>query len=320
MKLRHLWLFLATCFTVLTAHAQPWPSKNIRMIVPFAAGGPADLVARELGQVLAADLKQTVTVENMGGAMGVPALSAVARAEPDGHTWLLAASGNIVLQPMLSKHGGSELLARLRPIGPVSTAPHVLVVSSQLPIKSVSELTAYAKANPGRISFASAGTGGLAHLGMEMYKQVSGTDVLHVPYKGSSGAVNDLISGQVSALFSSLPSLQGLVDKGYVRLLAATAPSSSPATRQLPLMSASLPGYEYATWYGMYVPASTPAALVERMNSALNRALKQSALVAKVEAAGTELHPGTPDDVLQWTRRDTDKWQRVIQSANIRVD
>jgi len=297
MKLRHLWLFLATCFTVLTAHAQPWPSKNIRMIVPFAAGGPADLVARELGQVLAADLKQTVTVENMGGAMGVPALSAVARAEPDGHTWLL-----------------------LKPIGPVSTAPHVLVVSSQLPIKSVSELTAYAKANPGRISFASAGTGGLAHLGMEMYKQVSGTDVLHVPYKGSSGAVNDLISGQVSALFSSLPSLQGLVDKGYVRLLAATAPSSSPATRQLPLMSASLPGYEYATWYGMYVPASTPAALVERMNLALNRALKQSALVAKVEAAGTELHPGTPDDVLQWTRRDTDKWQRVIQSANIRVD
>ena len=320
MKIQHLWLLFAAWLTVLTAHAQPWPSKNIRMIVPFAAGGPADLVARELGQVLAADLKQTVTVENMGGAMGVPALSAVARAEPDGHTWLLAASGNIVLQPMLSKHGGSELLARLKPIGPVSTAPHVLVVSSQLPIKSVSELTAYAKANPGRISFASAGTGGLAHLGMEMYKQVSGTDVLHVPYKGSSGAVNDLISGQVSALFSSLPSLQGLVDKGYVRLLAATAPSSSPATRQLPLMSASLPGYEYATWYGMYVPASTPAALVERMNLALNRALKQSALVAKVEAAGTELHPGTPDDVLQWTRRDTDKWQRVIQSANIRVD
>lgn len=320
MKFKHIGSLLLGLCLFASVHAQTWPSKNIRMIVPYAAGGPADLVARELAQVLAADLQQSVTVENMGGAMGVPALNVVARAEPDGHTLLLAAFGNVVLQPMLSKHGGGDLLAKLKAVGPVSTAPHVLVVSSRLPVKTVGELVDYAKAHPGQISFASAGTGGTAHLGMEMFKLLSGTDVLHVPYKGSSGSVNDLISGQVSALFSSLPSLQGLVDKGYVRILAATAPSTSPATRALPLMSTALPGFEYSTWYAMYVPQDTPKALTERINQALNRALKNPQLVAKVEAAGTELHPGTPEEVLQWTRRDTDKWQRVIQAAHISVD
>jgi len=219
LKNTHRWWALFGAFAVCaTASAQPapaWPSKNIRIVVPYAAGGPADLVARELAQVLTAELKQSVVVENMGGAMGVPALGAVARAEPDGHTLLMAAVGNVVLQPMLSKQGGADLVAKLRPVSTISTAPHVLVVSAKLPIKSVAELVAYAKAHPGEVSFASAGTGGTAHLAMEMFKSLSKTDVIHVPYKGSSGSVNDLISGQVSALFSSLPSLQGLIDKGY---------------------------------------------------------------------------------------------------------
>lgn len=297
-----------------------WPSKNIKIVVPYAAGGPADLVAREIAQVLAADLKQSVTVENMGGAMGVPALSTVARAEPDGHTLLMAAFGNMVLQPLLSKNGGGELVAKLKPVGTISTSPHVLVVSSKLPIKTLQELVDYAKENPGRISFASAGTGGTAHLGMEMFKLYSGTDVLHVPYKGSSGSVNDLISGQVSALFSSLPSLQGLVDKGYVRVLAATSRSNSPATKNLPLMSATLPGFEYATWYAMYAPIATSNELSERINKAINAALKNPKLVAKVDAAGTELHAGTANEVLQWTKRDIDKWTQVIRAAKISTE
>ena len=314
---------LLSLFMVSSVWAQKsdtWPVKNIRLLVPYAVGGPADLVARELAQVLSNDLKQSVTVENMGGAMGVPALSAVARAEPDGHTLLLAAFGNMVLQPLLSKHGGAELVSKLKPVGTVSTAPHVLVSSAKLPVKNVSELVDYAKANPGRISFASAGTGGTAHLGMEMFKSLSGTDVLHVPYKGSSAAVNDLISGQVSVLFSSLPSLQGLVDKGYVRILAATSSSHSPATKNLPLMSAALPGFEYATWYAMYAPIATPKDVSDRINKALNQALKNSKLVEKVEAAGTELHPGSPEEVMQWTKRDQDKWSKVIQAAKISIE
>ena len=249
MTRRHLLQLASSALALLVGaetfaqNAATWPNKNIRLVVPYAAGGPADLVARELALTLTADLKQSVTVENMGGSMGVPALGAVARAEPDGHTLLMAAVGNVVLQPMLSKHGGADLVAKLRPVSVISTAPHVLVVSAKLPIKSVAELVAYAKAHPGEISFASAGTGGTSHLGMEMFKSLTKTDVIHVPYKGSSGSVNDLISGQVSALFSSLPSLQGLIDKGYVRLLAATAPSQSPATKNLPLMSATLPEF-----------------------------------------------------------------------------
>jgi tripartite-type tricarboxylate transporter receptor subunit TctC len=307
---------------VTSTQAQPshWPSRNIRLIVPYAAGGPADLVARELALVLSQDLKQPVIVENMGGAMGVPALGLATRAEPDGHTLLLAAVGNVVLQPLLSKNGGADLVARLRAAGPVSTAPHVLVVSAKLPIKSVAELIAFAKSHPGEISFGSAGTGGTSHLGMEMFKALSGTDVIHVPYKGSAGAVNDLISGQVSALFSSLPSLQGLIDKGHVRLLAATAPSQSPATRHLPLMSTTLPGFEYATWYAMYAPVDTPKPVLMRINQALNQALRNPKLSDKVQSAGTELHAGTPEDVQQWTQRDFEKWRRVVESAKISID
>ena len=326
MTRRHLLQLASSALALLVGaetfaqNAATWPNKNIRLVVPYAAGGPADLVARELALTLTADLKQSVTVENMGGSMGVPALGAVARAEPDGHTLLMAAVGNVVLQPMLSKHGGADLVAKLRPVSVISTAPHVLVVSAKLPIKSVAELVAYAKAHPGEISFASAGTGGTSHLGMEMFKSLTKTDVIHVPYKGSSGSVNDLISGQVSALFSSLPSLQGLIDKGYVRLLAATAPSQSPATKNLPLMSATLPEFEYATWYAMYAPLATPPALVERINQALSRTLKNPALTSKVEAAGTELRTGTADEVLLWTQRDAAKWRRVIQDAKITLE
>lgn len=324
LKLSRTWALLGTallaCSAALAQQLPAWPSKGIRIVVPYAAGGPADLVARELALVLSADLKQSVVVENMGGAMGVPALGTVARAEPDGHTLLMAAVGNVVLQPTLSKQGGADLVAKLRPVSTVSTAPHVLVTSAKLPIRSVQELVDYARANPGKVSFASAGTGGTAHLAMEMFKAVSKTDVLHVPYKGSAASVNDLVSGQVTALFSSYPSLQGLVDKGLLRVLAATAPSQSPATRSLPLMSATLPGFEYTTWYAMYAPLATPTPLVQRIQQALARALQQPGLTAKIEAAGTELQAGTAQDVLAWTQRDTDKWSRVIRDARIAID
>jgi len=297
-----------------------WPSKPIKLMVPYAAGGPADVVARELALVLTADLKQTVTVENQGGGMGVPALGVVARADPDGHTLLLAAFGNMVLQPMLSKKGGADLVAKLKPVSTISTGPHVLVVSAKLPVKNIPELIDYARANPGKVSFASAGTGGTAHLGMEMFKALSKTDVIHVPYKGSAGAVNDLISGEVSAMFSSLPSLQGLADKGLVKVLAATAPSKSAATKSLPLIGTALPGFDYTTWYAMYAPLATPKPIVDSINAALTKALKNTAMVAKIEAAGTELQSGSPEEVMAWTQRDTDKWARVIRDAKISVE
>jgi tripartite-type tricarboxylate transporter receptor subunit TctC len=196
----------------------------------------------------------------------------------------------------------------------------VLVVSAKLPVKNIPELIDYARANPGKVSFASAGTGGTAHLGMEMFKALSKTDVLHVPYKGSAAAVNDLISGDVSAMFSSLPSLQGVADKGLVKVLAATAPSKSAATKSLPLIGSALPSFEYTTWYAMYAPQATPKGTVDIINAALAKALRNPAIVTKIEAAGTELQAGSPEDVQAWTQRDSDKWSRVIRDAKISIE
>jgi tripartite-type tricarboxylate transporter receptor subunit TctC len=304
----------------LHAQAVAWPAKPVKIIVPYAAGGPADVVARELAQKLGTDIRQTVVVENQGGGMGLPSLTAVARAEPDGHTLWMPALGNVVLQPLLSRNGGAEQLAKLRPVTLVSTGAHVLVVSARLPVKSVRELVDYARANPGKVSFASAGTGGTAHLGMEMFKALSKTDVLHVPYKGSSGAVNDLASGQVSAMFSSLPSLQGLADKGLVRVVAATSGSSSAATKSLPLMSATLPGFDYTTWYALYAPQATPAPLVAQINAAVRKALSDPALVARIETSGVELQGSTPEEVAALVQRETEKWGRIIKEAGVTID
>ena len=303
-----------------TAQAPAWPTKTVKIVVPYAAGGPADVVAREMAQRLGAETGQTFVIENQGGGMGLPALNLVVRAEPDGHTLYMPALGNVVLQPLLSKNGGGELIAKLRPVSMVSTGAHVLVVSAKLPVTNVKELVDYARANPGKVSFASAGTGGTAHLGMEMFKALSKTDVLHVPYKGSSGAVNDLASGQVSAMFSSLPSLQGLADKGLVRVVGATAPSRSAGTRNLPLISATLPGFDYTTWYAMYAPAATPRPLVERINAVLRKVLADPALQSRIDPHGTELLGSAPDEVQDWVKRDTDKWGRIIREAGISLD
>jgi tripartite-type tricarboxylate transporter receptor subunit TctC len=297
-----------------------WPTKPVKIIVPYAVGGPADVVARELAQRLAVDTGQPFLIDNQGGGLGLPALSAVSRAEPDGHTLYMPALGNVVLQPLLSKNGGAAQLAKLQPISMVSTGAHVLVVSAKFPVTSVKELVDYARAKPGQVSFASAGTGGTAHLAMEMFKALSTTDVIHVPYKGSSAAVNDLASGQVSAMFSSLPSLQGVADKGYVRVIGATAPSTSAATKSLPLLSATLPGFDYTTWYAIYAPAATPNAVVQRLNAALRKVLQDPTLEAKIEPHGVELLASTPEEVLVWVKRDTEKWGRIIRDAHISTD
>ena len=192
---------------IAPAFGQAFPTKPIKFVVPFAAGGPADIVAREVGQKLGAELGQPVVVDNQGGGAGVSALSTVVRADADGHTLLFAASGNMVLQPQVSRAGGKELIGKLRPISLVSTGPHVLVVSSKLPVSNLKEFIDYARATPGKISYASAGVGGVAHLGMEYLKALTKTEMTHVPYRGTSAAISDLASGQVQALFSSPPSL-----------------------------------------------------------------------------------------------------------------
>ena len=304
----------------LSALAQPFPSKPIKFVVPFAAGGPADAVAREVGQKLAEDLGQPVLVENQGGGFGVSALTSVTRSEPDGHTLLFAASGNIVLQPQLSKKGGGELLAKLRPVSLVSTSPHMLVISSKVPAKTMKEFIDYARANPGKLSYGSAGVGGVAHLGMEYLLATAKIDLAHIPYKGTAAAINDLSSGQVHAMFSSPPSLQSSIDKAYVRPLGMSAPGGAGATKSLPVIASTVPGFEFTTWYGVYAPAATPAPVVDRLHRSLSKVLADASLKAKMEAQGIELRSSTPDELAQIGKRDTDKWAKVIRDARITVE
>ncbi|OJW93137.1 MAG: hypothetical protein BGO66_08495 [Alicycliphilus sp. 69-12] len=302
------------------AQADAYPAKPIRVIVPFAAGGPADVIAREMAQSLGKDLGQSLVVENMGGGAGVPALNTVARAPADGHTLLFAASGNVVIQPLLAKNR-VDVLTQLAPVGMVTTSPHVLVVSSKLPVRTVKELTDYAKAHPGAVNFASAGVGGLAHLGTELFKRAAGIDARHVPYKGTSQAMTDLASGEVQAMFSSLPSMKGMIDKGTIRVVGVTGPSPSPAYKDIPLIGKEgVPGFEYTTWYALYAPAGTPAAVIARLGKALSGLAVDKAFDDRLQAQGVDLHVTSAKELGERTRKESAGWDKVIRESGIELN
>ncbi|RDI29221.1 tripartite-type tricarboxylate transporter receptor subunit TctC [Pseudacidovorax intermedius] len=299
---------------------EAYPSKPIRVIVPFAAGGPADVVAREMAQSLGKELGQTLVVENQGGGAGVPALGTVSRAPADGYTLLFAASGNVVIQPLLTKNR-VDVLQQLSPVAMVTTSPHVLVVSSKLPVHTVKEFVAYAKAHPGQVNFASAGVGGLAHLGTELFERAAGIDARHVPYKGSSQAMTDLAGGEVQAMFSSLPSMKGLIDKGAIRVIGVTAPSASPAYKGIPVIKdAGVPNFEYTTWYGLYGPAGLPAAVVVRLSAALSSLAADKAFDERLLAQGVDLSISSARELGERTRRETATWDKVIREAGIQLN
>lgn len=315
---------ICTCATLVAPHtyaqAAAFPNKNIRFIVPFAAGGPADVVAREVAQALGKELGQAVVVENIGGGAGVPATNTVVRAPADGYTLLFAASGNVVIQPLLSKNR-VDILTQLSPVGMVTTSPHVLVVSSHLPVRTVKELVDYAKANPGRVNFASAGVGGLAHLASELFMQHAGIKGQHLAYKGSSQAITDLASGQVQAMFSSLPSLKGMVDKGMMRVLGVTSKSPSPTYKDIPLIKQSgLPDFEYTTWYGLFSPAGVPQAVIDKLGVSLKKLAADKAFEARLREQGVDLHISAPKELAERTRKETAEWDKVIRESGIHLN
>lgn len=303
------------------AHAQTdaFPNKGLRLVVPFAAGGPADVVAREFAQDLGKDLGQTVVVENMGGGAGVPAINTVSRAPADGYTLLFAASGNVVIQPLLTKNR-VDILTQLTPVGMVTTSPHVLVTTGKLPVKNTKELIDYARANPSSLNMASAGVGGLAHLAAELFMKEAGIEGQHLAYKGSSQAMTDLASGQVQAMFSSLPSMKGMVDKGLINVVGVTGPSKSSTYQNYPLIKDALPGFEYVTWYGIYGPAGLPENVVTKLNQALQKLGSDANFEERLRAQGVDLHVTSPDVLADRTRKETAQWDKVIKEAGIHLN
>ena len=302
---------------ITSAHAD-YPERPIRMIVPFAAGGPADMVGREFAKLFGDKLGQPVVVVNAGGGHGVPALNQVLGAEADGYTLLMPASGNMTVPSKAMQ--GKNVLEILAPISQLTESPHVLVVNAQMPVNSVAELVDYARAHPGKVNFGSAGVGGVAHLGMELFKSKAKVDVVHVPYRGTSQVLTDLAAGQVQALFSSMPSLKPMIDKGAVKALAMSAPSKGADTAKLPLISQTLPGVSYTTWYGLFAKAGTPPEVLAKLNEAVVETLKNPELNQKFESQGVEFVSSTPQQLADTVRRDTGQWTALINEAGIVIE
>ncbi len=317
MKLRAL-LLLCALLAGGSARADDYPSKSIRLIVPFAAGGAVGAVARVLSTPLSASLGQPVVIDNRGGAGGIIGMDAVAKAAPDGYTLLLAHSG-LTYMPGLYKKLPFDPVKDFAGIITAVSGSYVLAVSAQAPFKSVAELVAYAKANPGKLTYGSAGIGSTLHLAAEFFRRAAGVDILHVPYKGAAQATTDLVGGQVQMMFGPLVSIMPLADAGKLRALAVTSAKRSALAPNVPTMIESgIAGFEVTGWYGLAAPVGTPKDIVEKLNSETNAALKSAEVIEQFRLQGYEPLGGSPDEMNTQIKADTVRWTRIIQDAGIK--
>jgi tripartite-type tricarboxylate transporter receptor subunit TctC len=300
------------------AHAQ-YPARPVRIVVPFPAGGPTDVLTRVLAQKLAERWSQPVVVENKPGAGGTIGSDVVAKSAPDGYTLLMATTSTHSIGPSLQKLP-YDPLKDFAPVSQVSNATNVLVVSPKLGVASVRELVALAKSKPGALNFASSGTGTIPHLTGELFKHLAQVDIVHVPYKGTGLSIPDLASGQVALLFDSIVTAQTHVKTGSVRALAISSPRRSPLMPDLPTMiEAGVPGFESETWFGLFAPAGTPADIVQRISADTGAALASADVRARFAAAGAETVGGTPAQLAERVKADAAKWAEVIRAANVKV-
>jgi tripartite-type tricarboxylate transporter receptor subunit TctC len=303
------------------ASAAGFPDKSLRLIVPFPPGGPNDMLARVLADAMGKDLGQAVVIENKGGAGGTIGADYVAKATPDGYTILLGGTAALSIAPSLYKKLHYDPIKDFAPIGLVGTAPSLLIVNSKLPIHSISELIAYAKANPGKLNFASAGTGTPPHLAGELFKSMAGVDIVHVPYKGGGPAMVDLVAGQVQLYFCGISSALPQVQQKVVRPIAVTGPKRTAQMPDMPTIAESgLPGYSVENWYSLVAPAGTPAPVVTRLNASLIKALAQPDLQKQMVVLGIDPNGSTPAALGAYQQNEVTKWAKVIKGAGIQPE
>ena len=311
---------LLAAATALPAVAQqPYPSRTIRIISPFAAGGGNDIICRTVAAKLTEGFKQQVIVENRTGANGIIGTEFTARAAPDGYTIALIPSGHAVNAALYSKLP-FDSVRDFTMISLAGSSPLVLAVHPSVPVKSVSELTALAKARPGQLSYVSAGVGASGHLGGALFEVLTGTKMTHVPYKGMSLALTDLVSGQVTMAFATSLSVIPHLQSRRLRGLATTGAQRSPALPDLPTVAEAVPGYEASLWYGFAGPARLPAEIVRRLNAEIVQALKQNDVRERLAGLGVDVQSGTPEELTRLLAGDMDRWARVVQRTGIRVD
>ncbi len=303
----------------VTASAQSYPAKTVRVVVPFAPGGGIDLMARIVSQKLQENLGQPFVVDNRPGAGGVVGSEVVATARPDGYTLLavpISHAANVSLTKL-----SFDPVKDLAPIIHVASAPNVVLVHPSLPVKTIGEFTRLARQHPGQLSYASSGNGSSTHLAAELFKMLAKIDLLHVPYKGGGPALTDLLGGQVSMYIGSLPASLPHVRSRRLKGLAVTSAARANALPDVPtVVEAGVAGYEYVGWYGLLAPAGTPAAVIERLNVETNKILRQAAVVERLAADGAQPVGGTQAQFADHIRNEISKWAGVVKYARMRVD
>jgi tripartite-type tricarboxylate transporter receptor subunit TctC len=302
------------------AQAPEWPNRPVRFIVPYPPGGPTDIMGRIVAQAVQGPLGQPFVVENRAGANGLIGSEQAARAAPDGSTFLVNASAHVIV-PHLTPNMPIDVLADFAPVTNIAAVPLWLVVNPALPVRSVAEFIAYARANPGRIAYASSSQGGAPHLAGELFKLMTGTDLVHVPYRGSGPAGQDLIAGTVQAMFDSVPASAGAVRDGRLRALGVTTKSRIAPFPDLPAIAkAGVPGYEISTWYGIWAPARTPPAIINRLQQAVASAARNPETRARFDALGAEPVADSPEDYARFVRAEFDRWGKLVRDAKIKLD
>jgi len=312
---------LATPLAATRALARDdWPARPLRFVVPFPPGGPTDILGRVVAAGLPQRIGQPVVVENRAGASGAIGAAEVARAAPDGTGFLVNASIHTIL-PHLSANAPYDALADFAPVTNIASVPLILVVSPSLPVRSVPELIAHLRARPGRLSYASSGSAAAPHLAGELFKQMTGTEMTHVPYRGSGPALQDVIAGRVEMMFDSMPSSAALVRAGQLRALAVTTERRIDAFPDLPTVAeAGVPGYAIATWYGIWAPARTPAPIVGRLQAAIAEVLADPATRTRLEPLGAEPVGDPPEAFAAFVRAEYDRWGRLVREARITAE
>jgi tripartite-type tricarboxylate transporter receptor subunit TctC len=294
-----------------------YPERPIRLIVPFVPGGAVDAVGRLLGNAMTAELGQPVVIENRGGAGGIIGMETAAHAAPDGYSTMVSHSG-FAAMPGLYKKLPFDPVHDFAGIVTAVSGIYVLVVSPSVPFRSVAELIVYAKANPGKLSYASAGVGSTVHLAGEFFKHSAGIEIVHVPYKGSGPATSDLVGGQVQMMFGPAVNTLPLAQAGNLRALAVTSAKRSALAPDLPTVAETgLPGFDVVGWYGLAAPAATPKPAIARLNAAANNVLKSPDLIEQFRLQGYEPTGGTPEEATAWIKAEVTRWTEVIRAASI---
>jgi tripartite-type tricarboxylate transporter receptor subunit TctC len=300
------------------ARAQSYPNRTITLVIPFPPGGSTSIVGRVIADKMSQLLGQSIIVDNRGGAGGTVGTKAVMKSDPDGYTLLLGYTGTLAIGPSLYRNVGYDPRKDFEPIGMIGSAPSSLVVHPSFPPRSVAELIAYAKANPGKVNFGSAGIGTVGHITGEYFAHATGIQIVHIPYKGTGPAMSDLLGGHIPMSFSPISTTSGNVKAGLLRALAVTSVHRNKLLPEVPTMiEADVPGFDATLAYGLVAPAGTPPAVIDRLNEALRDALASEDVKKQLELDGTEITPSTPEQYADFIDKDEKKWSELVKMSGV---